>query len=257
MAETAHAGLGSGAGGTGGEQGGGGAQERAQQALGDAKDQAKQQAQQVKEQAQQQAQEVKEQAGGRLKGEVDRRSTDAGERVHAHAQALRSTADQLRQQGQDAPAKAAEQMAERVQRVGSYLQRSDGERILDDVEDFARRNPWAVVAGGIVVGIAASRFLKASSIERSQRRGYGQASERAALPVPAGAYGGDGLSGTGIGSSGSGLGSTPPSTGVGDAFGAGATTPGTAAGAGAPPAPEALRFDRDRDDDPLRPGGGR
>jgi ElaB/YqjD/DUF883 family membrane-anchored ribosome-binding protein len=241
MAETAHAGLGSGAGGTGGEHGGGGAQE----ALGDAKEQAKQQAQEVKEQAQQRAHEVKEQAAGRLKGEVDRRSTDAAERAQAHAQALRLTADQLRRQGQDAPAKAAEQMAERVQRVGSYLQRSDGERILDDVEDFARRNPWAVVAGGIVVGIAASRFLKASSIERSRRRGYGQASDRAALPVPAGAYGGDGLSGAGFGSSGAGLGPTPPATGVGDAF-----------GAGTPPAPGTSRFDRDRDDDPLRPGGG-
>jgi ElaB/YqjD/DUF883 family membrane-anchored ribosome-binding protein len=87
--------------------------------------------------------------------------------VGAQAQALRSTAGQLRQQGQEAPAKAAEQMAERAERVGGYLREADGERILNDVEDFARRNPWAVVAGGIVVGIAASRFLKASSIERS------------------------------------------------------------------------------------------
>jgi hypothetical protein len=255
MAETAHAGPGTPPGSTGGSQGSGGAQEKAQQVVGDAKEKTKEQAQQVKDQAQQQAQQVKEQAGGRLKTEVDRRSTQAGEQVNSQAQALRSTAQQLREQGQDGPAKAAEQMSERVQRVGSYLQESDGERILDDVEDFARRNPWAVVAGGVIVGIAASRLLKASSIERSQRRGYGQGPSRPALPSPAGSgYGGDGLSGGGLGT-GTGLGAgtgasggfgapTPPSTGVGDTFGTGGT----------PPAPGTSRFDRE--DDPTRPGGG-
>ena len=103
--------------------------------------------------------------------------------MKSQAEALRAAARQLREQGQEGPAKAAQQLAERVERLGGYLQRSDGERILDDVEDLARRNPWAVVAGGVVLGIAASRFVKASSVERSERRGHGQGSGRPALPV--------------------------------------------------------------------------
>ena len=54
----------------------------------------------------------------------------------------------------------------RAERLGGYLQESDGDRILRDVEDFARRNPWAVAAGGLLVGFAASRMLKASSGDR-------------------------------------------------------------------------------------------
>ena len=228
MAETAHAGLGTGPGATGASQGGGGAQEKAQQVVGDAKDQAKEQAQQVKEQA-----------GGRLKGEVDRRSTEAGERVKSQANDLRSVGEQLREQGKEGPAKVADQVAERAERVGGYLHESDGERILNDVEDLARRNPWAVVAGGLVLGIAASRVLKASSVERSQRRTTGPTYGRPALPSSTGGgYGGDGLSGSGFGAP------TPPSTGVGDSFGTGGTTP----------VPESPRFDRE--DDPLRRGGG-
>jgi hypothetical protein len=34
------------------------------------------------------------------------------------------------------------------------------------VEDFGRRQPWAVIAGGLALGFAASRFLKASSSRR-------------------------------------------------------------------------------------------
>ena len=245
MAETAHAGLGSDPtrpGASGGSQGGGGAQEKAQQVVGDAKEQAKEQAQQVKQQA-----------GGRVKTEVDRRSTEAGERVKTQANDLRSVGEQLREQGKEGPAKVADQVAERAERVGGYLQESDGERILNDVEDLARRNPWAVVAGGIVLGIAASRLLKASSIERSQRRTTGPTYGQPALPRQTGGYG-DGLSGGGLGT-GTGLDApTPPSTGVGDSFGTGGTTPGTAAGTSSTPAPESQRFDRE--DDPLRRGGG-
>ena len=53
-----------------------------------------------------------------------------------------------------------------MQSVGQWLERSDGDQILNDVEGFARRKPWAVAAGGLVLGLAASRFLKASSSER-------------------------------------------------------------------------------------------
>jgi hypothetical protein len=56
-----------------------------------------------------------------------------------------------------------------VQSLGSYLERSDGDTILRDVEDFGRRQPWAVIAGGVVLGFAASRFLKASSSRRYEQ----------------------------------------------------------------------------------------
>jgi uncharacterized protein YjbJ (UPF0337 family) len=120
----------------------------------------------IASQAQGKAKEAAGEARGRVREEVDRRSTEIGGRVGSSAGDARSVAEELRRQGKDAPARYVEQAADRAERLGSYLERSDGDRIVRDVEDFARRNPWAVVAGGLALGFAASRMLKASSSER-------------------------------------------------------------------------------------------
>jgi hypothetical protein len=122
------------------------------------------------DQAKEKAQEAASEAKGRVREQVDQRSTDAGKQVSSTAGDLRSVGEELRKQGKDTPAKLAEQAAERTERVGSYLTESDADRILGDVEDFARRQPWAVVAGGLALGFVASRFLKASSSQRYQQR---------------------------------------------------------------------------------------
>src|SRR4051812_14098706 len=101
---------------------------------------------------------------------VDQRSTQAGERDGSTADDIRSVSEELRKQGKEQPAKLAAQAAERAESLGSYLQRSDGDTILRDVEDFGRRQPWAVIAGGVALGFAASRFLKASSSRRYEER---------------------------------------------------------------------------------------
>jgi ElaB/YqjD/DUF883 family membrane-anchored ribosome-binding protein len=128
-----------------------------------------QKAQEVGRQAQEQAQQVAGQARDRIRGQVDQRSTEAGEQIASQASDIRTVADQLREQGKDKPAQLAERAAQQTERVGAYLKESDADRILGDAEDFARQRPWAVVAGGIALGLAASRFLKASSTGRYQQ----------------------------------------------------------------------------------------
>jgi ElaB/YqjD/DUF883 family membrane-anchored ribosome-binding protein len=138
-------------------------------------------AQEVANKAQQQVGEATGRAREQVRDQVNRRSTEAGERVQSAAADARSVADELRRQGQDAPAKYAEQAAERAERLGGYLDEADGDRIMRDVEDFGRRNPWAVAAGGLALGFVASRLLKASSNERyqaSQRTSPGPIAER-------------------------------------------------------------------------------
>jgi hypothetical protein len=121
---------------------------------------------QAKEKVQDTAQQAKSQASGRLREQVDQRSTQAGEQVATTVSDVRSVAEQLREQGKEQPAKIAEQAAERAEKVGNYLKQSDGDAILRDVEDFGRRQPWAVMFGGLAAGFLASRFLKASSTRR-------------------------------------------------------------------------------------------
>src|SRR3954454_13743677 len=111
----------------------------------------KEQAQEVREQAGQQVRKATGQAQERMREQVDQRSTQAGEQVHQHASDLRDVAEQLRGQGKEGPAKIADQVAERAERAGSWMKESDADRILGEVEDFARSNPWAVVAGGLTL----------------------------------------------------------------------------------------------------------
>jgi vacuolar-type H+-ATPase subunit H len=134
----------------------------------------KSQVEEAKEQAKEKVQEASGQARDRVREQVDQRSTQAGERVASVAQDARSVGEELRRQGKDQPARLADQAADRAERLGSYLQASDADRILRDVEDLGRKQPWAVVAGGLALGFVASRFLKASS----QRRYSSQAPAR-------------------------------------------------------------------------------
>jgi hypothetical protein len=124
----------------------------------------------VREQAQEKAQEAASKATDQARTQIDQRSTELGERVRSTADDVRTVGQQLRDQGKEQPAKLAEQAAGHVERVGSWLRESDSDKLLSDVEDFGRRQPWVLALGGLAVGIAASRFLKASSNQRYQQR---------------------------------------------------------------------------------------
>jgi hypothetical protein len=133
-------------------------------------EQAREKAQEVAGQARDKAQEAAGQAGSRVREQVDQRSTQMGERINSTSSDLRNVGEELRKQGKDAPARMADQAADRVERVGGYLAESDADRILHDIEDFGRRQPVAVLAGGVILGMVAARFLKASSGRRYQSR---------------------------------------------------------------------------------------
>lgn len=161
-------------------------------------------------QAREQAGKATDQAKSRVRDQVDQRSTDFGGRAKGTADDLRSVGEQLRNQGKDQPAKLADQAAERIQQAGDYLERSDADRLLNDLEDFGRKRPWAVIAGGLAIGFAASRLLKTSSSERYQR------SSAAGRPGATGA-------------------ATASSTGASNALPRGTSTPGAGVDVGTTP----------------------
>jgi hypothetical protein len=136
----------------------------------------------VREQTQEKAQEAASKASDKVREQVDQRSTDAGEKIAGTAGDIRSVGQQLREQGKEQPAKIADQAAQRVERVGHWLRDSDSERIVQDLEDFGRRQPWALALGGLALGFAASRFLKASSSQRYRQRQQFMAGAQATRP---------------------------------------------------------------------------
>jgi hypothetical protein len=125
---------------------------------------------QAQQQVQEKAQQAKSKAGGRLREQIDRRSTEAGEQVQSFAEAMRRTSQQLREDGNDGPARYAEQAASYVERVGTYFKDKTADAILSDAEGLARRRPWVIAGASAVVGLVASRFLKASGERRHEQR---------------------------------------------------------------------------------------
>jgi ElaB/YqjD/DUF883 family membrane-anchored ribosome-binding protein len=139
---------------------------------------AQQMVQEKAQQAKEQVQQATGSAQDRIREQVDARSTEAGHQVDSVGQAMRTAGEQLRGQGNELPAKVAEQLAQRAEQLGSYLRESDADRILGDVEDFGRRQPWVIAAIGLAAGVAGARFLKASGRRRyrqsQSQRGAGR-----------------------------------------------------------------------------------
>lgn len=137
------------------------------------------------QQVQQKAMETKQQTRERVRQQFDERSSQGGRQLTDTASALRRTAEQLRGDQQEQPAKMLDAIAERADQLGRYLNSSDGDRLLRDVERFARRQPWVVAGGTAVLGFFAARFMKASSSRRYQTE------SQSGLPSRVPARGGD------------------------------------------------------------------
>jgi ElaB/YqjD/DUF883 family membrane-anchored ribosome-binding protein len=122
--------------------------------------------------------ELKEQSRSRLTEALDGRMTQTGAQAQQMAVAMRQTASEMRDHGgpgHNQITGIVESAAEHVEHLGRYLQQTSGDRLLHDAEGFARRRPWAVAGIGLMAGLAASRFLKASSEQR-----YGSREPRSA-----------------------------------------------------------------------------
>jgi hypothetical protein len=99
--------------------------------------------------------------------QVDERSTLIGQQIGSLAQDLRNVGDQLRESGTVGGAAGyVDQGAELVDRLAQYLQDADSDRLIGDLEQYARQQPLAIAGAALVLGFAASRFLKTSSVRR-------------------------------------------------------------------------------------------
>lgn len=110
--------------------------------------------------------QLKSRARGVVLDQIDGRSSDLGNAVGAHAGNLRSMSGSLRDQGQASTAGLVDMAADRLERVSDYLTQTDGERIVHDVEDFARKQAVVTAAVGVIGGFLAARVLRAGATRR-------------------------------------------------------------------------------------------
>lgn len=141
--------------------------------------QSEQTTEKVQEQAGQAVSTIQHQAAERAAGQKDR----LAEGLESAAEALTQVSRQLHDSQQDAIANVTSMAADRVRQMSDYLRRHDVEDLIDDVEDFARRQPALVLGGAFALGVLTARFLKSSSPSSGRtarsgtrgRTGYGNA----------------------------------------------------------------------------------
>ena len=117
---------------------------------------------------------IKTRTRGLVAEQIDRRATIAGELLQGRVDDLRALGGALHEQGLDSTAGIVDFAAERLNVASSYLTQTDGDRMIHDLENLARRHALVTGAIGLVLGLGAARVLKASAAERY--RAYGESS---------------------------------------------------------------------------------
>lgn len=91
-------------------------------------------------------------------GHLSRGARHAGSRAKATAEGFHSVEDTLRRHGQERAADIASHAVDRLESVGSRLENVGRASKWSRFKGFMK--PWLLVAGGVLVAIAASRLLK-------------------------------------------------------------------------------------------------
>jgi hypothetical protein len=123
----------------------------------------------VVDQAKEQTGQAMDQVRGSAFQVMDQQKSRAADSLGSVAQALHHTGDSLSGDQQDALGQYAHRAAETVDQISQQIRNKSVEQLLDEAEDFARREPEVFLGGAVLLGLLASRFFKASS-RRSQMR---------------------------------------------------------------------------------------
>ena len=136
-------------------------------------------AQQLGDDVQRSAAQAADKGREKVSEQLDRGTSEMGSQARSLATTLRRSSEQLAAgQGTNEAARLSEAVADRLERMGAYLERRRGSELLDDAEQFARARPWLVAGAAAVAGLMASRLLKASSENRYLRSSRGSTWQR-------------------------------------------------------------------------------
>ncbi len=109
--------------------------------------------------------------------QADRGREMAAEGIDKVARTVRRVSTDM-QTDQPQIANAALTAADQADKVAQYLRQTDARQIISNLEDTARRQPLLFIGGAFLLGLAASRLIKAATPDDEQtaqfgRSGYG------------------------------------------------------------------------------------
>ena len=102
--------------------------------------------------------------------QADRGREMAAEGLDKVAQTVRRVSTDM-QIDQPQIANVAMTAADQADKVAQYLRETDARQIISNVESTARRQPLIFIGGAFLLGLAASRLIKAGSPDATQQAG--------------------------------------------------------------------------------------
>jgi ElaB/YqjD/DUF883 family membrane-anchored ribosome-binding protein len=114
------------------------------------------------DQAKRTATETASGAGNMVRQRIDDQYHRLGQRLDDMVKNMNQAADSLDKGGSPGAGNLIHGATRQMERVTGYVERTSAEDIISDASQYAKQHPWTVIAGGVVAGLIASRFLKAA-----------------------------------------------------------------------------------------------
>ncbi|HMR63632.1 MAG TPA: hypothetical protein PKE64_06415 [Anaerolineae bacterium] len=147
-------------------------QDRVREAASSRVEETQGKAAQATEQAKNKVMEAKDHVQNQAKEAAEARKSQAASEINAVAQALRTSGEEMERQDHPGVANYTNQMAERLERVSSYIEERNVDQLLSEAADFARRRPEVFLGGAFVLGVALGRFLSSQGQASRQSTPY-------------------------------------------------------------------------------------
>lgn len=102
--------------------------------------------------------------------QLDSQKHAAADQAKSLAGVVERAAEDLREQDQQSLAQYAGQLADSMKSFADSLKNRSTDDLIRDTQDLARKNPTLFVLGSVAVGVALSRFFKASGDREGRQR---------------------------------------------------------------------------------------
>ena len=116
----------------------------------------------AKQKARQTAGDAQHKLTDELRARADSTRARAADALGSVAQALSHSGQQLRNDNQTVPGDYVERFGGQIRRASDYLRNTGTDDLVRDAENFARRQPAALIGGALALGFLAARLIKSS-----------------------------------------------------------------------------------------------
>ena len=138
--------------------------------------QAKQAAADIADKAKGAAADTAQKVADTARSQADAAKSAAADEISGVASAMRAAAEEMRSGSPQE--RTFGQIAEGIADVSDAMREKDLSTMVQDVSDFARRNPLVFLGGAALIGFAATRFARASRPDNPDLAGAPHATQR-------------------------------------------------------------------------------